>query len=169
MGVQVSALKQKAFSILKRLFNAGLFNIFGADVINKVLVFVSGMIVVRLIPQESYGIYSYAYSILGIILLFNGLGAASAVLQFVSEKGNGTRRESFEKFGLQWGVFFDLLLCIAMFLAPFFVDFSVEGSGFFLQCWCIYPLCQLIFDVQLVSLRSTLRNSEYATCFLAQF
>lgn len=149
-------------TIASRLFEAGLFNIFGADVINKVLVFVSGMIVVRLIPQSSYGIYSYAYTILGIILLFNGLGASSAVLQFASEYAFSERKESVELLGLRWGICIDVALCLVMLLLPSVVDFPVEGSGYLLRFWCLYPVFQLLFDIQLVSLRASLQNRRYS-------
>lgn len=149
---------------LRRLFRAGLFDIFGADALNKVLTFVSGMIVVRLIPQEAYGVYSYAYNILNIVLLFNGLGASSAILQFASEKAFSGRRDAIEEIGVRIGFAFDLLLLVVMAALPFFVDLPVEGSGEMLRLWCIYPCLQLAYDIQLVSLRSSLRNREYALC-----
>ena len=162
MAPRLHRLAFKLKAVTSRLFEAGLFNIFGADVINKILVFVSGMIVVRLIPQSTYGIYSYAYTILGIFLLFNGLGASSAVLQFASERAFSDRKESVELLGLCWGIAIDVILCLAMLVFPFFVELPVEGSGYLLRFWCLYPIFQLLFDIQLVSLRAALQNKRYS-------
>ena len=107
-----SAITNRLSDGLRRLFRAGLFDIFGADALNKVLTFVSGMIVVRLIPQEVYGVYSYAYNILNIILLFNGLGASSAILQLTSERTFADRKRDIEIAGMRMGFAFDLLLLI---------------------------------------------------------
>lgn len=157
-----SAITNRLSDGLRRLFRAGLFDIFGADALNKVLTFVSGMIVVRLIPQEVYGVYSYAYNILNIILLFNGLGASSAILQLTSERTFADRKRDIEIAGMRMGFAFDLLLLLAMLLCPLFIDLPLEGSGAMLRFWCIYPCLQLAYDIQLVSLRSSLRNREYA-------
>lgn len=159
-----SRILNSLVSGLGRLFKAGLFDIFGADALNKVLTFVSGMIVVRLIPQETYGVYSYAYNILNIILLFNGLGVSSAILQFASEIAFSDRKEAIERIGVHIGFAFDLLLFLVMVALPNFVDFPVEGSVEMLRLWSIYPCLQLAYDIQLVSLRSSLRNREYALC-----
>lgn len=148
--------------LASRLHAAGLFDVFGAGVINKLLAFLSGLIVVRLIPQDAYGVYSYAYTALNIILLFNGLGAASAILQFASERAFSERRTAVEAFGLVIGLVFDVLLAIVLLLLPVFVEFPVAGSGQLLSMWFLLPFFQFICDAQLTSLRSALRNREYA-------
>lgn len=149
---------------IRRLFQAGLFDVFGADVINKVLTFLSGIIIVRIIPQEAYGTYAYAFNIVNIILLFNGLGTASAILQFASEHAFEKRKVAVERAGVRVGLFFDGLVAIVMFILPLIVDLPLSGSEEMVRCWCIYPCLQLIYDIQLVSLRSSLKNREYAIC-----
>lgn len=156
--------RSRAQSLLHRLLSAGLFDIFGAGVLNKVIAFVSGMVVVRLIPQEAYGVYAYAYNALSIILLFNGLGVVSAVLQLASERAFADRVGAVESQGVKVGFAFDALLSAGMLLAPLFVDFPVEGSGELFRLWAPYPFFQLVFDLQCVSLRASLRNREYALC-----
>lgn len=152
----------KKSGTLLRLVDLGLFDILGSSVVNRIISFVSGMVVVRLIPQAEYGVYGYAYNLLNIALLFNGLGASSAVLQLASERAFEGRGQDVEYYGLRFGVVADILLLMVMLVAPFFVDFPVKGSEYLFRLFCITPMLQFICDLQLVSLRSVLRNREYA-------
>lgn len=145
-----------------RLANLGLFDILGSSIVNKIISFVSGMAVVRLIPQVEYGVYGYAYNLLNIVLLFNGLGASSAVLQLASERAFEGRGQDVEHYGLRLGVLVDSLLLVAILVAPLFIDFPVEGSESLFRLFCVTPVLQFVCDLQLVSLRSLLRNKEYA-------
>lgn len=147
---------------VSHLCAAGLFNVFGAGVINRLLSFLSGLIIVRLIPQEAYGVYSYAYTALNIILLFNGIGAASAILQFASERAFSDRCEEVEAFGLRLGLLFDVFLALILLLLPSVVELPVAGSGRLLRMWFLLPFFQFFCDVQTTSLRSALKNREYA-------
>lgn len=160
--MRMSPVMARAKRIASRLAGAGLFNIFGASVLNKVISFLSGMIVVRLIPQVDYGVYSYAYNILNFIMLLNGFGVLGSVLQFCSERAFLNRRCEVEALGLVIGLGFDTLLCIGIISVPLFVELPVAGSSRLLQLFALFPLCSLMVEMQSVCLRSQLRNREYA-------
>ena len=56
---------------LMQLFRTGFFHIFGGNVINKVLTFLSSMIMVRILTKQEYGIFTYSWNIYNILLLFS--------------------------------------------------------------------------------------------------
>lgn len=147
---------------LSRLAGLGFFDILGSSVINKVMSFVSGMVVVRLIPQAEYGVYGYAYNLVNIMLLFNGLGASSAVLQLASERASEGREEAVECLGLRFGLLVDAVMFLVILALPSVVVLPVEGSGALFRLFCVMPALQFLCDLQLVSLRTALRNRDYA-------
>ena len=72
----------------KKLFQTGFFHIFGSSVINKILTFLSNVVLVRLISKEAYGVFTYAWNIYSLVLLLNGLGVVSGLLQLCSERAD---------------------------------------------------------------------------------
>ena len=66
--------EQKILPQIKKLFSTGFFHIFGGNVINKVITFVSGIILVHLLSKPEYGVFTYAWNIYGIVFLFSGMG-----------------------------------------------------------------------------------------------
>ena len=73
---------------IDKLRKTGFFHIFGGSVINKAISFLSSIVLVRLLTKGEYGIFTYAWNIYSIILLFNGFGLESSTLQLCSEHGD---------------------------------------------------------------------------------
>ena len=68
------------------LIRTGFFHIFGSSVMNKIIAFLSSIVLVRILSKEEYGVFTYAWNIYSIILLFSGMGLDSGMLQLASEK-----------------------------------------------------------------------------------
>lgn len=155
------------FSVgIKNLWNmlssTGFFSIAGSTVINRALSFMSGILVVRMLSKAEYGIYAYAYNILNIALLFNGVGVASAFIQLCSESGGRSREIQLERWGFLGGGAFDVLLSVGLFLWASIVPEDMPGTRMLLQICALFPIPQFIFDMQSAALRAQLRNSDYA-------
>lgn len=148
--------------LLNRLTATGFFSIAGSTVINKVLTFLSGILVVRILSKTDFGVYSYVYNLLNIALLFNGCGVASALIQLCSEKEDGRAQLTLERFAFLFGGGFDLLLMLALFLYASIAPEEMPGSRLLLQICSLFPLPQLVFELQCALLRSQLRNDDYA-------
>lgn len=148
---------------LALLFQTGFFHIFGSGTINKVIQALSSIILVRLLSKDDYGVYAYAFNIISFIILLNGLGASSAVIQLCSEAckdkltSNGVYRYAFRV-----GSYFDGALAVVIVGVGLFVPFVVQGSNSLFILFCFYPLMQFIIDVRAVKLRANLMNKEYA-------
>ena len=66
MNKLVKSIGKKAES----LKTTGFFHIFGSSVINKIIAFLSNIIIVRIISKAQFGEYSYALNIVSFVLLF---------------------------------------------------------------------------------------------------
>lgn len=148
--------------LLDTLLSTGFFSIAGSSIINRLLSFMSGIIVVRLLSKADYGIYSYAYNLLNIALLFNGIGFSSAFIQLCCEPGGRKRENSLELLGFTGGMGFDLILSVCIFLIATFLPENMPGTRQLLQLCALFPIPQFLYDMQSSALRAQLRNSEYA-------
>lgn len=151
---------------VKRLFKGGFFHIFGASTINKIIGFASTWVIVRLVSKADYGVYTYAYNIYHFILLLNGFGIASAVLQVGSETDNLREKERYYRYGLWFGTVADLFLAIVMIIIGVFIPLPIEGSGILLTWMFGLPLLTLIPELQYMYLRVNARNKEYSSITL---
>jgi O-antigen/teichoic acid export membrane protein len=96
---------------IKTLFKTGFFHIFGSSVINKVIAFLSSVVLVRILTKPEYGVFTYAWNIYSIVLILNGMGIESGVLQISSEhSGDIEYANRASNYGIRFGIKFDLLL-----------------------------------------------------------
>lgn len=148
---------------LKKVFDTGFFHIFITNVLNRVIEFSSGIILVRLLSKGDYGIYSYAYNIITIFLLFNGLGMNSGMLQFGSELFNrdDKQKKSIFRYGIEKGVLFDFILAIALIVSGIMFPYKISGSGRLISVMCIYPLCMFLVENVQIYMRVSMKNKEF--------
>lgn len=145
-----------------KLLRAGFFHIFGASTLNKALTFLCGVFVVRILTKADYGVYSYAYNEFNMILLFNGLGATSALLQMGSEDPDPARVGALSRYGFKAGLTFDvaLILCVLAFIV--LVPSSIPGSGFILALFLVFLVPQFLVEMQMTLLRVQFRNRAFS-------
>ena len=101
---------------LMNLVHMGLFHIMGSNVINYFILFLTNIFIVRLLNKTNYGIYSYAYNLYSIVLLFSGLGLLNGLLQYGSEARPEPEKLAYQRFGLLFGLLFDFFLSAFIFL-----------------------------------------------------
>ncbi len=145
-----------------KLADTGFFYVFGSSVINKIISFASGIILVRILTKADYGIYTYANTILGFCMMLNGFGMSSAVLQVCSEKTDSETRLCVYEYGLGLGAKINVVLGGLIILIALFVPLKIEGANGYLALMCLMPLLTFIPDLQKVYLRTELRNADYA-------
>lgn len=148
---------------IKTLLQTGFFHIFGSSVINKVIAFLSSVVLVRILTKTEYGVFTYAWNIYSIILILNGMGIESGVLQISSEhSGDVEYANRASNFGIRFGVKFDILLLALIIGIGLFAPLKIEESRMTLCLLCFLPMVQLLFQMTTVYLRSQRRNQEYA-------
>ena len=144
------------------LIKTGLAHIVSSSVVNKVISFAGGIILVRLISKDAYGVYSYANNLLGFFMIVSGLGATAAVLQLCSEVKNIGDRVKFYKFGCVFGLSFNTVLGVIVLGGSLFINLPINGANYYLALMCFLPLVHLLSDLLIMYLRTELKNKEYA-------
>lgn len=149
-------------SAAAKLANTGFFHVFGSSVVNKIISFASGIILVHILTKADYGVYTYANTILGFCMMLNGFGMSSAVLQVCSEKTDNKTRLCVYEYGLGFGAKINAALGGLIILVALFVPLKIEGANVYLALMCLMPLLTFIPDLQKTYLRAELRNADYA-------
>ena len=100
---------------LNTLFSTGFFHVFGGNVLNKILVFLSSVILVRILTKQEYGIFTCAWNIYNIVILLSGIGIASGLLQICSEKGGESDFcNRVLQYSVKQGILFNILLGVLL-------------------------------------------------------
>lgn len=148
---------------LRHFAKTGFFHIFGGSIFNKIITFLSSVVIVRILSKEEYGVFTHAWNIYSLIIILNGLGVASAVLQMCSERsGDEAYARRICNYATRFGLTFDLLIAAALLIIGTCVPQKIEGAGTLLQLLCFLPILRLLFDLISSYLRSQKRNQEFA-------
>lgn len=151
----------KVKKLIERLGSTGFVHLLGSSVINKILTFISGIIVVRLIPKSDYGVYSNANNILSLFCLLEGFSATSVLLQFGCTK-QGKDKDDIIKFCYSLALITNTILSIIILFSGAFIKFSIDGTGKLLMLMSFQPLIRTLIEQQRTYLRIEQKNKEFA-------
>mgnify|MGYP001198582096 CR=1 FL=1 len=149
-------------SRIKSIIEKGFFHIFGANVLNKIIQFANGIILVRLLTKEQFGLFSYAQNILMLFLLFNGLGVNSGMLQFGSETEDINKKNTFFHYGIKIGFTFNIFISIIILLFTTMFTLKVDDARPILKLMFLLPLFMFVLETIQIYLRSSLENKKFA-------
>lgn len=145
-------------SVLKK----GLFQIFSANFINKIVQFTTIIFLTRIISETDYGLFSYAQNTMNIALLIEGLGVTAGILQYCSiEKDDGIKF-GFFSYGVKIGFLVNFITSLGLMAYATFGVLPMEGSRNFLFIMAFIPLLSITYGAIQAYLRSTLRNKEFS-------
>lgn len=148
---------------MQKLFTTGFFHIFGSSVLNKIIVFFSNIIVVRIISKVDFGIYTYALNIVSFVLIFTGLGMVTGTFQLCSEFVEDEEKQNrIYKYGSSVGIKFNILLSFIIVCIAMFFNFPIKGQSEMLLLMCLNPVFLIVFEFQQIYLRAKLRNQEFS-------
>ena len=151
-------------SRISHLFKTGFFNIFGSSVINRIIGFLSSIVLVRILSKAEYGTFTYAWNIYSIMILLNGMGIEFGALQLSSEhSGDLQYANRVSNYGIRFGMRFNLLLVLALLGIGLFAPLKIVGGRPLLISLCLLPMVQLLYNMTSCYLRSQKRNQEFAT------
>lgn len=148
---------------ISALFKTGFFHVFGSNTINRVLIFLSSIVIIRIIPKAEFGIYSYSFNIMSLFLLLSGIGLTSGVLQLCSENmENKEKSNDIYRYGSAIGLRVNFFIGIIILLFSFCFPLPIKGANYLLELYCLYPFLFIINEFQQVKLRSSLENIKFS-------
>lgn len=147
---------------IDKLLKKGLVQIFSANVINKVAQFGTLALLSRILTKSDYGAFSYAQNIMSFVLLLEGAGVTTGILQYCSISKDYKTKRKYLKFGLEFGIIFNIILSISMLLYGVFGKIAIEDSRNYIILLSMIPLFSVVYNSIQSYLRSTLRNTEYS-------
>lgn len=146
-----------------KLVKTGFFYIFGSSVLNKIVTFISTILLVRIITKSEYGIFTYAWNIFSFIYLFSGFGIELGSMQLLSENENDSNKfNGIYQFGVKAGLTFNILLAAIIICISLLVSLPIEGSNNILLILCLLPEVMFLYCMQTSFLRSSKKNKDFA-------
>lgn len=146
-----------------KLLRTGFISVFFSNAFSKVLVFVGGMIIVRVLSKDDYGSYTYVMNCYGMLCLLNDLGCGDATMQFCSENYKDENKSgAFFRYGWQMAMLFSALTAALTFFSPWFYPFKEQDAARMAQSLCLIPFLTAANSFLLVNLRVRLLNDRFA-------
>lgn len=151
----------KVNKLLKKAVNKGLLDIITSSILNKVLVLISTVSVIRLMSPNDFGIFSYAYNIITMINIVSSLGCDVAMLQFCCEDRPRYERLGILKFSIIFSTFVNFIFSIAIFAYACFGELSLPEGRFALMSFAFILPFTCILNCQKYWLRINKDNKEF--------
>lgn len=155
-------MNNSLFSVVKKIFKIGLVHIFGAYSLNKIISFVTNIIIVRFLTKYEYGLFGSAYNVYSIFIIFTGLGMISATLLYCSEQRESAEKQAIYRYTLICGFVVDVILCIAMLMFGLFGPVGIEETRRYIIQLSLLPLADYAMQYILVYFRTKRNNQTFA-------
>lgn len=97
-----------------KIWKMGLGHVFSAFTINKVIAFVTNILIVRFMSKSEYGLFSDAFNTYSFFNIFTGLGMLGSELLFCTEKRPEHEKKAIYKYTLKCGFLVDIILGFVM-------------------------------------------------------
>ena len=121
----MGGIKEKIVKLRK----TGFFSIFTSSVICKIITFLSGTILIRILTKSDYGLYSYILNAVSMLTLLNDFGASNSVLQYLTENSNNkVKQKQTIKLGIRVGIVSMIFSGLLILLSPFYYPFTLEKA-----------------------------------------
>lgn len=152
----------KIKSSISHLFHDGFFHIVGAGTINKIISMCSGIIIVRVMSQQDYGTYSYIINTVNMLLIANGLGTLTGVIQYGCEyRSNIDTQKSIIQYGIRLGFIFNCICGIVVMAYGVFFRQSIANTTHLFIIASFIPAMTYLTDSCADILRVWECNREY--------
>lgn len=149
---------------IKSLLKKGLLQIFSANIINKVVQFITVAALARIISSTEMGEFSYAQNIISFVLLLEGAGVTTGILQYCSISKDENEKKAIFRYGISIGIAVNAILSIGVLVYAIFGSLPdhYEGSRVPLMLLSCVPIFSVVFNAIQSYLRSTLRNTQFS-------
>lgn len=149
------------------LYKNGFFHIFAGNILNKLLAFISSIVIVRLVSKAEYANLAYVDNLYSYVTLFAGMGMASAILKYCSSD-NQRKNLAYLKFALKYGILFQVGVVVFLIMAAMLFPFPFSGIKDLILFYCLYPVLDYCFLVTLNMIRALLQSKLYVKISVVQ-
>ncbi len=162
-------IKDEIRKKIEALNRTGFFSIFISNVLSKVVVFLGGIVLVRILSQNDYGIYSYAVNAFSMLYILNDFGASNAALQNITEqKDNKKKQQAILRYSIKMSIVGSLVSGILILLSPLFYPYEIEEAKYLTPMLCLVPILSAVMTLFTILLRANFENKKYAILNLTQ-
>ncbi len=156
-------VKSKLREFIKNLCKKGFFSVFLSSAVGKIVTFIGGMIIVRVMSKEAYGEFTYIINCLGVLTICNDLGCSQATMQFCSEFYDDKEKyKEMFTFGLKSGLTFVLFSVVVVFFSPLFYPYNSIETAYRVRFLSLFPLITTVNSFLVANLRCSFQTKKYA-------
>ena len=161
--MKLAIYKEAIIEKINKLRRTGFFSIFISNVLAKIIVFLGGIVLVRILTQNDYGIYSYAINAFNMLFILNDFGATNAALQNITEqKDNRKKQQAIFKYSMKMGIIGSLISGGLILFSPLFYPYEIEEAKYLTPLLCLVPILSFIMSLFTILLRANFENKKYA-------
>ncbi len=147
---------------IKKLRKTGFFSIFISTVFSKVVTLLGSIVLVRILPKNDYGVYSYINNCFTMLFIFNDLGISSATLQYLTESiENKERQREIIKYSIKSCLIVSLVTCLLVLFSPYFYPYTMDEARILTPMLFLVPMIMIIYGLLSMILRANFDNRRY--------
>lgn len=155
--------KNQCVRLMGKVRTMGLLSVFSSNVLCKVLSFLGGMVLIRVLSKNDYGAYTYIMNCYSMLMLLYDCGCSVAAMQFCSENHkNSLYFNDYFTYGFKRGLLFSAISSLLILFSPFFYPFQTAQAATLSASLFLMPFLATINGFLLINLRIRLENRRYA-------
>lgn len=156
-------MKDKIKEQVTKLAKTGFFSIYLSTICSKVITLLGGVLIVRFLSTEDYGIYTLVLNAISMLTIFGDFGASGATLQFAIEaEKDETKQQSFFALGIKMSMASSILSSILILASPVFYPYQNEIIRNLLVIMFAMPILTSLINYIGIILRVKRQNNKYS-------
>lgn len=157
-----SKLSGMIFSTTRKLEHVGLFHIFGSNIFNRLISFLTVSAVAHILSKEQYGIFESANNIFNLFVIINGFGMVNAMLLYCSEEREKTEKSAIYQYTFICGFLASVLLSLGMLIYGLCGKVGIRESAKYIVLLSALPVLDYSQQYILTFFRTRRENKAYA-------
>lgn len=153
---------------MKGLLKGGFFHIFLGNTLVKMIAFVSGIVIVRLVDKNAYAYLTYADNLYNYVISFAGLGMSSAILKYCASAKSKEEDKAYFYFAMKYGTLFEAVLSVTVIAYVTFATIPFPNAKEIVYLLVLYPVMNNVINTILGYLRAHGENKAYANAAVIQ-
>lgn len=147
---------------ISNLYSTGFFHVFFGDILNKGVLMITSIALVRLLDTYTYAHISYADNLYSYITLVSGLGLANAILRCCLRRNGEELNLAYFKYAAVKGALINLLLSLVLAIAVSTVPIPYPEARPYTLALLLFQSLSHVLNSIMSFMRSNSWNKRYA-------